>query len=190
MEAVIARLFKCFDRKKIGLEVEEELRFHIELLRQEHIQRGMSPEEAKDAALKRFGDVEQIKNQCVGISRRSYPFMRALESFLILVFLVGVLVRVFETDPYVRHVGDMLIAVAVLSRLLLYVRGLSPPSFLPKKTEASSLLTLNDVSQMTIAAYNERRRTPIERVLSDEQPSTKINSLLALRDKQTGFREG
>lgn len=133
MEAFITRLFKRFDRKKIELEVEEELRFHIELLRLGHLRRGMSPEAANDATLKRFGDVERIKNQCVEISRRSRPFMRALKSFLILVFLTGVFVRVFSTALSVSHIGETLIAVAVLSRLLLYARGLSPSSFLSEK---------------------------------------------------------
>ena len=68
--------------------------------------------------------------------------MRAMKSFLILVFLAGVLVRVLSMDIYVAHTGNMLIAVAVLGRLLLYARGLSPASFL-SKTETSSPLSLN-----------------------------------------------
>jgi hypothetical protein len=133
MQAVNTHLFKRYARKEIELEVEEELRFHIELLRRAYIEQGMSPKEAKDATLKRFGDVEQIKGECVEISRRSNPFMRALKSFLILVFLTGVFVRVLSTDIAVGRIGEMLVAVAVLSRLLLYARGLSPSSFLSEK---------------------------------------------------------
>ena len=132
MQALLARLFKPYKRKDIELEVEEELRFHVEMLRREHIRQGMSPEEAKGATLKRFGDVEQIKYQCVQISRRSHPFMRALKSFLILVSIAGVSVRVLSADISVGRIGEVLIAVAVLSRLLLYVRGLSPSNFLSK----------------------------------------------------------
>ena len=104
----------------------------------------MSLAEAKDAALKRFGNVEQIKDQCVEISRSNRPLIRALKSFLILVFLVGVLVRVFSTELHVHHLGDILIAVAVLGRLFFYVRGLNPSRF-TSKDEPSSPLMLNEM---------------------------------------------
>ncbi len=167
MEALITSLFKRLNRRKIALEVEEELSFHIELLRREHMRQGMSPAMAKDATLKRFGDLEQIKTECVEISRRSHPLMRALKSFLILIFLAGVLMRVFSNNLNVRHIGDLLMAVGALSRLLLYARGLSPTSF-SQKSDISSPLLFNDASRMPPAAYNERMRTPVERVISDE----------------------
>lgn len=93
--------------------------------------------------------------------------MRALKSFLILVFLTGVMVHVFSANLYVRHVGEMLIGVAVLSRVLLYARGLIPSGFLPP-IETSALSLFDDGSRTLIAAYNEKHRTPIERVISDE----------------------
>jgi len=162
-----ARLLKSLNSKDVKREVEDELQFHLELATQAHIQQGMSSEIAKSAAFKRFGDVERIKNQCVEISRRSHPLMRAVKSFLILVFLTGVFARVFSADIYVMQSGTMLIAVAALSRLLLYARGLSPSSFL-SKDETSSPLMLNTGSQTLIAVYNESVRTPIERVISDK----------------------
>ena len=164
---LVARLLKSLNSKDVKREIEDELQFHLELVAQAHIQQGMSSEIAKSAALKRFGDVERIKNQCVEISRRSHPLMRAMKSFLILVFLTGVFVRVFSADIYVMQSGTMLIAVAALSRLLLYARGLSPSSFL-SKDETSSPLMLNTGSQTLIAVYNESMRTPIERVISDK----------------------
>lgn len=167
MEALLARLFKRFDRKAIELEVEEELRFHIELLTRGHIEQGMSLEAAKDAALRRFGDAERIKDQCVEISRRSHPLMRALKSFLILVFLTGILARVFSADFHVRQVGDMLIVVAALSWLFLYIRGLSSSSF-RSKPETTLQLRWSEGSQVPIPAYDERKLTPVERVISDE----------------------
>lgn len=167
MASVIKHLFKRFNRRAIELEVEEELRFHLELLGREHLQRGMSPEEAQAATRQRFGDLERIKNQCVEISSRSRPLMRALKSLSITIFLAGVLMRVFSADLYLRQVGDMLIAVAVLSRLLLYARG-SRRSRLLSKNEMSSSLLFHHNSQTPVAAYHERQRTPVERVMSGE----------------------
>ena len=155
MSIATSGLFKRFTRKEIELEVDEELRFHIEMLNREHIRRGISPEEVEHATLKRFGDIQRIKNQCVEISRRSRPLIRALKSFLILVFLTGISTQVLGTDLYIKHLGNTLIAVAVLSRLLLYARGLSSSSFL-SKPETSSTLMLND-SQIPIAGYEKSR---------------------------------
>jgi hypothetical protein len=161
------RLFKRFDSQQIKREIDEELRFHLELLTAALQQQDMSLAEARAAALKRFGNVEQIKDQCVEISRKNHPAIRALKSFLVLVFLVGVLVRVFSTEFHILHVGDILIAVGVLGRLLVYVRGLDPSSFLPKP-ETSSPLMLTEKSQTSIAAYDQRKRTPVERVIADK----------------------
>lgn len=167
METVIARLLKRFGRKAIELEVEEELRFHLELRTQEHLQQGMSLAEAKDAAAKRFGDAELIKDQCVEISRRNHPLMRALKSFSILVFLAGVLVRVSSADDHVNRVGEVLMMIAVLGRLLFYVRGLSSSNF-SSTPETTLRLRWRENPQTPTAAYGEGKRTPIERVIFDE----------------------
>lgn len=167
MKAVARRLFRRFAREAIEHEVEEELRFHLESLTQEHLQQAMSLEDAKDAALKRFGNVERIKDQCVEVSRRRHPLMRAMKSFLILIFLVGVLVRVFGIERTVLQVGDILIAIGALGRLLLYVRGWNPQSFL-SKPDTSSPLMLNGNARTSFTAYDQRKLTPVERVLSDK----------------------
>jgi len=166
-KAAIGRLFKCLDREQFKREIEEELHFHLELLTQEHFEPEMSLAKAKAAALKRFGNVELIKDQCVEISRRSHRSIRALKAFLILVFLVGVLVRIFSTELHVMHVGDTLIAVAVMSRLFLYVRGLNPSSF-RSKHETSSPLMLSENAQTSIRPYDHRKLTPVERVIADK----------------------
>src|SRR5687767_163221 len=98
MKAVIKRLFHRFDRQVIERQIEEELRFHLELLTEQHLLQDMSLPAAKDAALKRFGNVEQIKDQCVEISKSNRPLIRALKFLLILVFLLGVLVRIFGPE--------------------------------------------------------------------------------------------
>src|SRR6476469_6796964 len=121
---------KPLNRNQIGSDVEEELRFHLEQLTHEHLQLNMSLEEARAAALNRFGDFGRIKDECVEISSRSHPLLTALKSFLVLVFLSGVLLRVFGSEIHVKHCADILIAVGMLGRLWVYARGLRPASFL------------------------------------------------------------
>ena len=156
---------KPVTRTQIGNEVEEELRFHIDQLTEQHLQLNLSLEEAKAAALGRFGDVEQIKDACVEISRRSHPLLLALKSFLILVFLGGVLLRVFASEETVKHCADILMAVGVLGRLLVYARGLRPSSF-SSPPETSSPLMLIDKSETLVPVYDQADRTPVERVIS------------------------
>lgn len=165
MKSAIARLYHRFDREVIEREIEEELRFHLELLTEQHLQQEMSLAQAKDAALKRFGNVELVKDQCVEISRANRPLFRALKFFLILVFLVGVMVRVFTDGLQVHHLGDILILVAVSGRLFFYVRRLNPSRFTSKDEPASPLMLNNGLASFT--AYDQRRRTPLERVISD-----------------------
>ena len=166
MKAALMRLFHRFDRDLTERQVEEELQFHLELLTEQHLQQDMSLAKAKDAALERFGNLEQIKDQCVEISRSNRPLIRALKSFLILVFLVGVLVRVLSTELGVHHLGSILILVAVSGRLFFYVRSLNPSRFTPKDGLSSPLM-LNENGLTSFAAYDQRGRTPLERVISD-----------------------
>ena len=163
----VVGLFKRFDSEQIKREIEEELLLHLELLTQEQFRPDVSPEVARARALERFGNIEQIKDQCARIRWRNSPLVRALKSLLILVCLLGVLVRVLGTDFHVTRVGDVLIAVGALGRLLVYLRGLNPSSFL-SRPEASSQLMLNEGGQAPIAAYDQRKRTPVERVISDQ----------------------
>ena len=155
-------LIHRFDPDQTRREIDEELRFHLDLLTDEHCLLDIPFAEAREAALRRFGSVEQIKNECVEISR--HPAVRLLKSFLLLVFFAGVLVRVFSPEHHLTRVGNVLMAVGVLSRLWLYVRGLNPPKFLSEAND-SSPLKLND-SQMSFTAYDQRLRTPVERIIS------------------------
>lgn len=161
------RLFKRFDSHAAERDIDEELRFHLEMLTEALQQSDMSLAEAKGAALQRFGNIEQIRDQCVEISRRNHPSILALKSFLILVFLAGVLIRVFGTEYHFTRIGDVLIAVGILGRLWVHARSLSPSSFL-SKPETSSPLMLNENGQASITVYDQRKRTPVERVISDK----------------------
>jgi hypothetical protein len=155
MRDVTHRLFDPTGSEAIEREVEEELRFHLELLTEQHLQHADTLVEARASALRRFGDIERVKDECVEISKRRRPVTRALKSFLILVFLAGVFLRIFGTELHVVRVGDILMAIAAMGRLFLYVRGLTPSSFQPKSDTSSPLL------------LNSRAKTPTPTSLFD-----------------------
>src|SRR6266498_1003147 len=58
------RLRALFQKRKLEMSMEEEMRSHIEMQTQENIDAGMKPEEARYAALRQFGWVESIKETC------------------------------------------------------------------------------------------------------------------------------
>src|SRR5262249_31520305 len=57
------RLRALFFKSKMEEELDEEVRFHLEREIEENIARGMSPEEARFAALRSFGGVERVKEE-------------------------------------------------------------------------------------------------------------------------------
>jgi len=152
MRDLTRKLFNPIGSEAIEREVEEELRFHLELLTEQHLQHADTLVEARASALRRFGNVQQVKDQCVEISKRKHPFTRALKSFLILTFLAGVFLRIFGTELHVFRVGQMLITVAVMGRLFLYVRGLKPAGFRPK-ADTSSPLMLNSTAKTPASLF-------------------------------------
>ena len=127
-------------RKQTASDVEEELRFHIATLERKYAQEGMSVADAKSAALKRFGNVERIKQQCVNISQRNTPIRRVLQTSSIVIGLTGLAIHILSSDLNIAHVGDNLIMIAVSGRLLLYVRGLNHLS----ATKQTSLSVVTD----------------------------------------------
>ena len=62
--SLINRLRSFFVRQEAERDLNEELQHHLELKTQENIDAGMSPEEARYAALQAFGGVEQKKEEC------------------------------------------------------------------------------------------------------------------------------
>ena len=70
------RLHSLFHKEKLDAEMSEEMRAHLELQTEENIARGMSPEEARDAALRSFGGVEQIKERARDL--RSFVWLENL----------------------------------------------------------------------------------------------------------------
>jgi hypothetical protein len=63
------RLRSLFRRSRVEQELSEELGFHLEKLIEENAGKGMTLEEARYAALRELGGVEQIKEECRDMRR-------------------------------------------------------------------------------------------------------------------------
>ena len=60
-------------------EVDSELAFHLDMRVRELVEQGMSPDDARAAALERFGDVDRITAACRDLGRRRNEDMRRAE---------------------------------------------------------------------------------------------------------------
>jgi predicted permease len=73
----LSRLRGLFQKRKLEDELANEIQSHLEMQIEEHVRRGMSLEEARYLALRKFGGVDQVKETYR--ERRSLPWM---ETFL------------------------------------------------------------------------------------------------------------
>ena len=58
------RIMLRFHKRDLRHELDDELRFHLDMQIDENIRRGMIPEEARHTALLQFGGVEQVRLNC------------------------------------------------------------------------------------------------------------------------------
>ncbi|HEV2381042.1 MAG TPA: ABC transporter permease [Terriglobia bacterium] len=63
VRVLVARCSVLFRRKRLEETLDEELRVHLEMLRDDYLKRGLSPEEARYAAHRTFGGLEQVKEE-------------------------------------------------------------------------------------------------------------------------------
>lgn len=77
---LLRQLRALFRQKQLDAEMAEELREHIELQTQANLAAGMTPEEARDAARRKFGGVDQVKESCRD-QRRAPWFEGVLRDF-------------------------------------------------------------------------------------------------------------
>src|SRR5260370_364220 len=72
----ISRLWGLFRRRNLDRDLDAEVRAHVEMLTEENIRRGMSLKEARHAAYREFGGVEQAKETCR--DQRGLPLLESL----------------------------------------------------------------------------------------------------------------
>src|SRR5438105_4633005 len=59
-----SRLRSIGHRRMMKQEIDDELRFHMEMCTAENVAAGMSPEEAAREACKRFGNQQSVREEC------------------------------------------------------------------------------------------------------------------------------
>jgi hypothetical protein len=66
------RIRSLFQRRAVDSELDAELRYHLEGQIAANIAAGMSPAEARRDALREFGGVEELKEECRDMRKTNY----------------------------------------------------------------------------------------------------------------------
>jgi hypothetical protein len=62
--AFVSRMLGVVTRRRADAELRVEIQAHLDLLTEEYVRQGLSPEDARPAARREFGGVEQIRQVC------------------------------------------------------------------------------------------------------------------------------
>ena len=154
-------LLNLFKRKRtIEDEVDEELRFHLDMQTVDYAIRGLSDEESKAMAKARFGDVEKIRTECIRIGSRRTVLLWFLNSVFLFNLFVGLVLRVIAPVLTVRRVGDVMMMIGGLGILLVYAKQ-AGTSVVKSETQ-SFRLGLQKPS--VPISFDEKGRSPFDRV--------------------------
>jgi len=178
IKSILRRLGAPVRGGAAGREIEDELRFHIDMRAGDNIEAGMSPEDAVADAMRRFGDLDQIRAVCEGIRKeRLAGIMKVIKGCAWVILGCGLMLKM--SSNIVGVVGDFLILIALLWRLLIHLREMQPDRrrFIAADQPPPSIIhTIGDLSvsgftedtPRPVPTYDKIGRTPVERLISDE----------------------
>ena len=64
IQTIVLRLRSLFRRSQVEQDLDDEIREHLDHLTNDYIAKGLAPREAREAALREFGGVQQAKENC------------------------------------------------------------------------------------------------------------------------------
>ncbi len=64
LRVLLSKLTGIFRKARLEQQLDEDVRAHLEMLTEENLRKGMDPEEARYAALRQFGNVSSMKEEC------------------------------------------------------------------------------------------------------------------------------
>lgn len=183
--SIIKSILRRLRAEAFEREIEEELRFHIEMRMRDNIAAGMSPEEAERDALRRFGNLDRVRAECREISREwlvDGAMMKAMKGITGVMLGCGLTLFLTSGVHSVRQVGQVLVCIAILWWLLIYLRAAQPDQHrinqhleavesMPLGLTAPSAVgsSLAEPNHSQVAARDDQGRSPVERLLAEDE---------------------
>ena len=150
-----------FRRKPtIETEVDEELTFHIDMQTRDYESQGISREQSRTMAESRFGNVGQIKKECLRIGSGNTFLIWILDAVFMMSLVTGLLLRLIGLEMHVNRVGDVMMMIGGLGILLVYAKQCGANVF---NSTSRKPLGLNTPP----VGFDEKGRTPFDRVRED-----------------------
>src|SRR5215475_6469161 len=174
IKSILRRLGPPVRSEAAGREIEDELLFHIEMRARDNITAGMSPEDAMADAMRRFGNYDRIRAVCEEIRKeRLAVIMKVIKGGAWVILGCGLMLKMSSNIGGV--VGDFLIMIALLWRLLIHLREMQPDrrravAALRERFYGGPLSPsgFTEEAPKPVPAYDKDGRTPVERLISDE----------------------
>ena len=153
-----------FKRKQtFEKEVNDELHFHIDMQTDEYERMGIATQSSRQMAKQRFGNVDQIKKECVRIGSRASVLIQLVLSVFLINLLVGLVLKLLVPESHINRVGDVMIMIGTLGVLLLYIKQAGASR---SRSDSGLKLDLNTGSPPV--AFDEKGRTPFDRVRTED----------------------
>ncbi len=191
LRTLASRIFGFMRKDRLDRDLDEELAFHIEMATEDNVRRGMSPEEARRAALVSFGGVEQTKE--------TYRDGRGLPGVESLAQDLRFSVRALAKKPGFAIVAVLTLAVGIGANTVIFsvvnALILNPPNLAdaervtaiwqtPKDKRAEGYISYPDLldwrernrSFEEIAAYKSNGFVMLDREQAERVPGMRVTA--------------